>query len=183
MIHVDGARIFNASVSLGVDVRELTRHADSVSFCLSKGLAAPVGSLVCGSGHFISEARRTRKLLGGGMRQCGIIAAAGIVALEEMIERIEEDHRNAYRLANGIVHIPGLSINPDDVKTNIIFFHITTDRCTDVQLLQRLEQKNIKILHMGHSQFRMVTHFGISESDCDQTLAALTDVMQELSNQ
>lgn len=117
------------------------------------------------------------------MRQCGIIAAAGIVALEEMIERIEEDHRNARHLADRIAHIPGLSIRPEDVKTNIIFFHLNAGRVAPEALLKRLEQKNIKILHMGHSQFRMVTHFGISKGDCDDALAALTEVMQKLLHQ
>lgn len=183
MIHIDGARIFNASVSLGVNVQELTRHADSVSFCLSKGLAAPIGSLVCGSEEFIVEARRIRKVLGGGMRQCGIISAAGIVALEEMVERIEGDHLNAHRLADGIANIADLSIAPENVKTNIVFFHLNTDKVVPETLLQRLEQRNVKILYMGHSCFRMVTHYGINEGDCDYALTALTSVMQELTNQ
>ena len=116
-VHLDGARIFNAAVALGVDVRELTRGVDSLSFCLSKGLAAPVGSVVCGSKSFIAEARRTRKVLGGGMRQAGILAAAGIVALEKMIDRLREDHENAARLAQGIARIEGLSIDLVRVQT------------------------------------------------------------------
>ncbi|UCG48979.1 MAG: low-specificity L-threonine aldolase, partial [Phycisphaerales bacterium] len=123
-VHLDGARVFNAAVALGVDVRDLTRGADSVSICLSKGLSAPVGSLVCGTREFIAEARRTRKVLGGGMRQAGIIAAAGIVALEQMVDRIAEDHENARRLAEGIAGISGLSIDASRVQTNIVYFEV-----------------------------------------------------------
>ena len=120
-VHLDGARIFNAAVALGVDCRELTRGVDSVNVCLSKGLAAPVGSVICGSRDFIARARRTRKMLGGGMRQAGIIAAAGIVALETMIDRLAEDHANARRLAEGIAAIRGLATDPARVQTNILY--------------------------------------------------------------
>jgi threonine aldolase len=121
-IHVDGARIFNAAVALNVDASDLTAEADSVSFCLSKGLAAPVGSMVCGNQDFINQARRARKLLGGGMRQAGIMAAAGIVALNEMVDRLIDDHANAKKLAEGLASIPGISIDPAHIKTNIVFF-------------------------------------------------------------
>ena len=123
-IHVDGARIFNAAVSLNSTVAELTDEIDSVSFCLSKGLSAPAGSLLCGSENFIYRARRNRKALGGGMRQAGILAAAGIVALEKMTERIVEDHQNAKALAYGISSINGISIDLEKIKTNIIYFSL-----------------------------------------------------------
>jgi len=177
MIHMDGARIFNAAVALGVDAGELTRSVDSLTFCLSKGLSTPVGSIICGSGEFISEARRMRKILGGGMRQCGIIAAAGIVALEQMVDRIEEDHRNAYRLASGIARINGLSIDMNIVKTNIVYFNLESSRLTVDEFLLRLEQKGIKVMHRAQTCFRVVTHYGITSEDIDTTLAALAEVL------
>ncbi len=139
-LHLDGARIFNAAVALKTDVKEFTQHVDSVSFCLSKGLSAPVGSLICGSKDFVAEARRNRKVLGGGMRQCGIIAASGLVALDQMIERLEEDHRNAHRLAEGIAQMTGLSIELERVRTNIIYFDLTSDRITTEEFLTQLDK-------------------------------------------
>lgn len=177
-VHVDGARIFNAAVTLGVDVKKLIHSVDSISFCLSKGLAAPIGSLVCGSKAFISEARRARKIVGGGMRQCGIIAAAGIVALEQMTDRIEEDHMNAHHLARGIDQLPSLTINLEQVKTNILYFNLESDRITPDELVSRTAEKGIKFLHTGQSRFRMVTHYGITAEDIDITLAALSEVME-----
>ena len=123
-VHLDGARIFNAAVALGVDVSQLAADCDSVSFCLSKGLAAPVGSVIVGSTDFVKEARRARKVLGGGMRQAGVIAAAGIVALTEMVDRLAEDHLHARRLAEGIAELPGISIDPAKVQTNIVIFEL-----------------------------------------------------------
>ncbi|MHC4395005.1 MAG: low-specificity L-threonine aldolase [Planctomycetota bacterium] len=178
-VHLDGARIFNAAVALGIDVKKLTRSVDSVMFCLSKGLSAPIGSLVCGSREFIAGARRTRKVLGGGMRQAGIIAAAGIVALEDMIERLAEDHINAKNLAEGISQIDGLSIEPEKVKTNIIYFDLIDSSMTDEQFLSALGKKGIKLLSLGPAHFRMVTHYGISSADIDRTLTALAEVMKK----
>jgi len=177
-LHIDGARIFNAAVALGIDAGDLARGADSLSFCLSKGLSAPVGSLVCSTRKFIAEARRTRKVLGGGMRQAGILAAAGITALEEMTGRLAEDHSNARRLAEGIYKIEGLSIDLARVQTNIIYFHITSDRITGEQLLSRLDDKGVKTLMTGPGTFRMVTHHGIEESDVDTALASIREAMQ-----
>lgn len=177
-VHLDGARIFNAAEALCVDVKELTRGVDSLSFCLSKGLSAPVGSVICGTGQFISEARRTRKILGGGTRQCGIIAAAGIVALEQMVERIEEDHKNAERLAVGIARIPGLQIDPAKAQTNIVYFQLKSDLLTPEALVTQLEQKGVKFMHMGQSRCRMVTHYGIDSNDIDTALEALAEVME-----
>lgn len=180
LVHLDGARIFNAAVALQVDVKELTRYADSVSFCLSKGLSAPVGSVICGSKEFIAEARRNRKMVGGGMRQCGIIAAAGITALDEMVDRIADDHANAQRLAQGIARIPGLSIEPERVQTNIVYFDIVSQQIKAEELLSQLGNKGIKILLLGPSRFRAVTHYGISAEDIDFTLTTLGEIMEEL---
>ncbi len=179
LVHLDGARIFNAAVALRVNIKELTRGVDSLIFCLSKGLSAPVGSMVCGSREFIAEALRIRKVLGGGMRQSGVIAAAGIIALEQMVDRLAEDHANARRLAEGIARIPGLSIDLAGVKTNIIYFDLVSDQPTNDEFVIRLGQKGIKLLPTGSSRFRMVTHHGISTEDIDATLVALTEVMEE----
>ncbi|UCG30410.1 MAG: low-specificity L-threonine aldolase [candidate division WOR-3 bacterium] len=176
-VHLDGARVFNAVVALGVEVMDLVRHVDSLSFCLSKGLSAPVGSVVCGARGFVAEARRNRKLLGGGMRQAGIIAAPGIVALSKMISRLAEDHKNARRLAEGIAQIPGLSIELDKVWTNIVYFDIKTDKMTADELVTKLTEKGVMTLATGTTRFRMVTHYGIGADDIDRTLAALTLVM------
>ena len=178
-LHMDGARIFNAAVALNVDVKELTRSVNSVTFCFSKGLAAPVGSAVCGPADFIAEARRTRKVLGGGMRQAGIIAAAGIAALEQMVDRLAEDHRNARHLAEGIAQIEGLSTDISVVHTNIIYFELTSNRLSAEQLIARLEGKGVRLLSLGGaSRFRMVTHHGIEAEDIEATLAALNEVME-----
>lgn len=179
-LHLDGARIFNAAIALGVDVKELTRSVDSVSFCLSKGLSAPVGSAVCGSSEFIAEARRNRKVLGGGMRQAGIIAAAGIIALEQMVERLKEDHTNARRLADGIDQIEGLSIDLAAVQTNILYFDLVSDKVDVQTFLTRLGEKGVRLLHIGGPRcFRVVTHYGIEAEDIDVTLAAMREVMEE----
>ena len=174
-VHLDGARIFNAAVALGVDVKEIARHADSVSFCLSKGLSAPVGSLVCGSDEFVAEARRNRKVLGGGMRQCGIIAAAGMIALEQMVERVAEDHANARRLAEGIADIQGLSIEPETVQTNIVYFDLAHDKLTAEQFAKRLTERGVKVIQTGPARFRAVTHYGISAEDIETALTVLTE--------
>lgn len=176
-VHLDGARIFNAAVALGVDVKELTRNVDSFSFCLSKGLSAPVGSVVCGSKAFIAQARRNRKILGGGMRQCGIIAAAGIVALEQMTERIAEDHKNARRLAEGIARIEGLAVDLTRIRTNIIYFELAAEHLTAERLVTELTSKGIKLLPVGARRLRAVTHYGISAEDIDLTLTALGELM------
>jgi threonine aldolase len=177
-VHLDGARIFNAAVALGVDVRELTRGVDSVNVCLSKGLAAPVGSVICGSREFIERARRIRKMLGGGMRQAGIIAAAGIVALEEMVERLAEDHANAHRLAEGISRIPGLATEPDRVRTNILYIDLVDQRFTDDEFMARLKEKGVLLSHPGPNRFRMLTHHGIGDADIETAIEALRAVMK-----
>ncbi|MFH1884141.1 MAG: low-specificity L-threonine aldolase [Planctomycetota bacterium] len=177
-VHLDGARIFNAAVALGIDVKELTANVDSLSFCLSKGLSAPVGSVVCGSSEFIAEARRARKVLGGGMRQAGVIAAAGITALEEMVDRLAEDHENARRLAEGVAGIGGLSIEPAKVQTNIIYFELDEERMTPTELVTELNKTGVKLLAVGPRRLRAVTHYGISTEDIDLTVKALGEVMK-----
>lgn len=178
LVHLDGARIFNAAAALGVDVRELTRGVDSVNVCLSKGLAAPVGSVICGSQEFIGRARRTRKMLGGGMRQAGIIAAAGIVALENMVDRLAEDHVHARRLAEGIAGISGLRTEPGRVQTNILYIDLVDRRFSDDQFMALLEKKGVRLSHPGPARFRMLTHHGIGTAEIDIALAALRDVMK-----
>ncbi|NQV31959.1 MAG: low-specificity L-threonine aldolase, partial [Phycisphaeraceae bacterium] len=176
-IHLDGARLFNAAVALGLTVKALAAEADSVSVCLSKGLAAPVGSVLCGSQPFIHEARRTRKLLGGGMRQCGIIAGCGIVALDQMVNRLAEDHALAQELARGIAQIPGLSIQPDHVETNIVFFEVARENITAAQIASELGKKGVQLLALGPHRLRAVTHFGIEAQDITTSLDTLRKVM------
>ena len=175
-LHVDGARIFNAAVALGVSPAELAAPADSVSFCLSKGLAAPVGSVVCGSSNFIAKARRTRKVLGGGMRQAGIIAAAGIVALEQMVERLAEDHDNARRLAVGLADLKGLSLGGlEKVKTNIIYMDLTSD-LPSTETAQKLEKAGVRVNPSGPHRLRAVTHHGITAEDVDTAVAVFRKI-------
>ena len=176
-VHLDAARIFNAAIARGVDVTELTCHADAVSFCLSKGLSSPVGSLICGSSQFIAEARRNRKVLGGGMRQSGIIAAAGITALEQMVDRLAEDHENAKRLAEGIAHIQGLYIELNRIQTNIVYSDMADEQFDAGKLVKQLADRGIKILQVGPRRIRAVTHYGISAEDIDLALAAMSQVM------
>jgi threonine aldolase len=176
-VYLDGARVFNAAVALGVDARELTRSVDTVSFCLSKGLCAPVGSLVCGTRDFIAEARRNRKIVGGGMRQAGIIAAAGIVALEQMVDRLAEDHENARRLAFGLAEIPGLSIDPVQVQTNLVYVDLVAERPTPAELATRLGAEGVKVLALG-SRVRLVTHHGVDATDIDRALEAIRQIMR-----
>jgi len=176
-LHVDGARLFNAAVALGVDVKELAAEADSVSFCLSKGLAAPIGSLVCGSRVFIQQARRNRKLLGGGMRQVGVIAAAGIIALEQMVERLAEDHDHAQRLAVGLNEIPGLQADPARTRTNIVMFELVRPDLTPAQLAAALDAVGVRLFPAGGRRLRAVTHYEISANDIDEALQRIAGVM------
>ena len=176
-VHVDGARIFNAAVSLGVSVTELTENIDSVSFCLSKGLSAPAGSMLCGTKDFIEIARRNRKALGGGMRQAGVLAAPGLVALEKMTDRIIDDHKNARTLAEGISNIEGISINLDSVKTNIIYFSLDHPKVDGALLLEKMAGKNIHFFELGPSWFRLVTHAGVSEDDVDDVVGEFERIL------
>lgn len=175
-IHLDGARIFHAQVALGVPAARLAEAADSVTFCLSKGLSAPVGSVLCGSREFINRARRIRKQLGGGMRQAGILAAAGIVALERMVDRLEEDHCNARKLAEGLSTVAGLSVERIP-PTNMVFARLEAVSLTGEQLVSRLLAENVKIGPVVEGRFRMVTHYGIDEQDIERAVAAFRRVL------
>jgi threonine aldolase len=177
-VHLDGARIFNAAIALGADVKELARNVDSVSFCLSKGLSCPIGSLVCGNADFIAEARRYRKMLGGGMRQAGTIAAAGVVALEQMIDRLAEDHVNARRLAEKLAEIPGLSVALERVETNIVYFDLLDGSLQPDQFLARLREGGVKMQSTGPRRFRAVAHYGIEAEDVEKALTMVRQVME-----
>ena len=172
-VHVDGARIFNAAVALEAPVAELARDADSVTFCLSKGLSCPVGSVIVGSADYIQEARRWRKMVGGSMRQVGAIAAAGVVALDTMVGRLAEDHANARKLAEGLAEIPGIDIDPESLPTNLVFFEV--EREDPARLHRQLVERGVK---GGGPQrrWRYVTHYGITESDIDYTLETVREV-------
>jgi threonine aldolase len=176
-IHVDGARLFNAAVALGCTVADLVASADSVAFCLSKGLAAPVGSMVCGSREFVAAARRARKVLGGGMRQAGILAAAGIVALGEMVDRLAEDHANALRLARGLAQIQGIAADPSRVQTNIVFFEIADRRMTAADLEAALAGAGVQVLALDPFRLRAVTHYPLTTQDIDTALKAIERVL------
>ena len=176
-IHLDGARIFNASVALGVPAADLARDADSVMFCLSKGLSAPVGSLVCGSTEFITEARRARKVVGGGMRQAGIIAAAGIVALNSMVDRLAEDHANARFLAEGLAEFPGVAIDLGSVQTDIVIFALHRPDMTPQQLVSAMARRGVLFLPIGGDRMRMVTHYGIEREDIAYALEQIRQVL------
>ncbi|MHB1004702.1 MAG: low-specificity L-threonine aldolase [Chloroflexota bacterium] len=177
-LHIDGARLFNAAVALDVPVNQVVAEADSVTFCLSKGLAAPVGSVLCGAKAFIAEARRNRKVLGGGMRQAGVLAAAGIVALNEMVERLADDHANARYLADAIAEIPGLSIDPRTVRSDIVIFGVTSPQITAAALTTRLGEEGVGMLPFGGPNVRAVTHYGIERADIDRAIAILRKVMR-----
>jgi len=176
-IHVDGARIFNAAAALGLPAAELAAAADSVSFCLSKGLAAPVGSMVCGSRDFIERARRVRKVLGGGMRQAGVLAAAGILAIEQMVPRLPEDHDNARRLARGLAAIKGLSLDLGRIHTNLVFFDVTGGRRSASDLADRLAAEGVLVLPAGPRRLRAVTHYHIGAEDVERAVAVVRKVM------
>ena len=170
-VHVDGARIFNAAVATGSTVADLTKNVDSVSFCLSKGLSAPSGSLLCGDKNFIHRARFNRKALGGGMRQAGILAAAGVVAIDIMSEKIIEDHQNAKALADGIAKIDGIIIETEKIKTNIIYFKLDHPKINSESLLDIMSKKNIRFFELGPNWFRLVTHSGISKENIDYVIS------------
>jgi len=175
-VHLDGARVFNAAAALDVDVREIVRDVDSIQFCLSKGLCAPVGSMVCGSADFIADARRARKAVGGGMRQAGVIAAAGIIALEQMTDRLVEDHRRANRLAEGLAEIPGIDVAP--VSTNILYFDITDEGDkSPAEVEAELREKGILVNSRGGGRFRAVTHYWVNDSDIERAIQALREAV------
>jgi threonine aldolase len=175
-LHIDGARIFNAATALNVDVADLVAAADSVTFCLSKGLCAPVGSVLVGSREFIARAHRVRKQLGGGMRQAGTLAAAGLIALDKMTLRLAEDHANARRLAEGLAALPQIEIALDRVQTNMVFFSLRPEvPLSAPELAERLKRHNVWIMDMGERGFRAVTHYWIRPQDVDHALSAIAE--------
>ncbi len=176
-LHVDGARLWNAAVALNVSPARLVQHADSVSVCLSKGLAAPVGSLVAGSRDFITRARRIRKVLGGGMRQAGVLAAAGIVAVTQMVERLADDHANAKRLAQGLAAMDGVEIDPDTVETDIVIFALNRADVTPAQLAAGLRERGVLLSPIGGNRLRAVTNYHVTAADIDRTLVAFAEVL------
>lgn len=177
-VHLDGARIFDAAIALGVDVRELAGPAESVMFCLSKGLSAPIGSMVCGPAGFIERVHRMRKMCGGAMRQVGVIAAAGIVALKEMVDRLAEDHENARLLAEGLANIPGIALDLETVQTNMVMFYPTEERWTTAALSQALGEAGVLTSYLGRTKIRAVTHYGIDRGDIEEALGIIAEVVR-----
>ena len=181
-VHLDGARVFNAALALGVPVSEIAACVDSVMFCLSKGLSAPVGSMLTGTQEFIGRARRTRKMLGGGMRQSGVLAAAGIVALEQMVERLAEDHENARRLAEGVAQIRGLHSDPATVETNMVFFTLLHDDGTPIDqqpFMRAAREAGVLVIDMGPGRIRTVAHYGITAEHIDSALLIFSKLCRE----
>jgi threonine aldolase len=177
-VHLDGARIFNAAVALGRSVAELTRNFDSVMFCLSKGLGAPVGSMLVGSREFIAKAHVYRKMFGGGMRQVGVLAAAGLVALEESPKILQRDHENARRLADGLAQIEGVSLDPKKVVTNIVILDVRGTGRTASEICAELGKRKILAGATGKHSIRMVTHYDVDRAGVDSALAALRDIVR-----
>ena len=175
-VHLDGARVFNAATALGVDVKELTQHVDSVTFCLSKALSAPVGSLLAGSAEFIERARRARRMVGGGLRQAGVLAAAGLVALRTMTQRLQEDHDNALALAQGLAGIQKLGINLNTVQTNMVMVDLTGLGMDSAQVLERMGCYGIKANPRGPSRIRLVTHRHITLRSVERVVAAFEEI-------
>lgn len=177
-LHLDGARLPNAAVALGVDLKTVAAPFDSVQLDLSKGLAAPVGGVVVGSKEFIHRAHRARKLLGGGMRQAGTIAAAGIVALEQMVERLAEDHAHARLLVEALIEMPDVRIDPTTVQTNLVVFRLNPQRWTPAAFITAMREHGILLGGFGDDRLRFATHYGISRADIDTTIAAARQVLQ-----
>ena len=175
-IHVDGARIFSAAVALGLDPKELAKDADSLTFCLSKDLACPFGSLIVARKEFINHARKNRQMVGGGMRQAGIMAAAGIVALRTMIDRLSEDHDNARTLAEGMVKL-GFEIDMETVQTNMVFFEVPSEMIDAKKFVQDLDKLGVRVNPPRGKRIRMVTHCGVTREDIDYTLQSVKEVI------
>jgi threonine aldolase len=175
-VHMDGARIFNAAVSLGADVKEVAACCDTVMFCLSKGLAAPSGSMLAGSKKFIDRARKNRKLMGGGMRQVGILAAAGIIALEKMPLRLHEDHENARYMAQKLSEIPGVQVIEDRLDIDMVFFTMGEDVIPENILIEKLYEKNIKVSGAEDGEYRFVSHIGVTREDIDYVISSMKEL-------
>ena len=180
-VHLDGARIWNAAVALGVSPREIADQVDTVQTCFSKGLAAPVGSAIVGSRAFIAEARRNRKIVGGGMRQAGVLAAAALVALEEMVDRLAEDHDNARTFAEGLAQIPGYDVDLASVQSNIIRFGLTRTDVTAPRVAAALTAEGVKVNASDAAHIRAVTHYGIERGDIEHALAVAARVIESVA--
>ena len=178
LLHLDGARLWNASMATGIKPEEYAQWADSVSVCLSKGLGAPIGSLVAGSKSFIDRVHRFRKMFGGGMRQAGIIAAAGIYALDHHIERLKDDHQNARRLAVGLKEFKGVSIDPKHVETNIVIFDVSNTGMTGAQVSEAMKKEGVLIHAFSRTQIRLVTHLDITSEDIETALKAFEKLLR-----
>lgn len=176
-VHLDGARIFNAAAGLGVDVKELVADVDSVTFCLSKGLGAPVGSVICGSNDFIARAFRARKVLGGGMRQAGVIAAAGIVSLEQMVDRLADDHANAAKLADGLAEMPGIEVDEVAHRTNMVYFHVNRNDMSAAELAERMTAQGVRMLSLDPTRIRLVISCEVDSKDIDTALSVFNEVL------
>ncbi|MFI2205557.1 low-specificity L-threonine aldolase [Streptomyces sp. NPDC020192] len=178
-LHLDGARIFNAALALGVPAAELAAHADTVQFCLSKGLSAPIGSMLVGDARSIGTARRIRKMLGGGMRQAGMVAACGIIALTEMVDRLADDHAHAARLAAGLAELPGLRLDPEPPRTNMVFFSVDPEATghTTASLIEAAHERGVRVAELGRDRIRAVTHSGVTADDVDRAVAVLAEVL------
>jgi threonine aldolase len=186
MVHMDGARVFNAATALGIPVSTLVQTVDSVMFCLSKGLSAPVGSMVVGKHDFIQRVHRMRKLLGGGMRQAGVLAAAGIVALEQMVDRLAEDHETSKQLALGLADYPQIDINVDRVQTNMVMFSVRNSQRVPMgeqetmEFLSTIRERGVLMGHIGQGKIRAVTHHGITDDDIRRVLISIRRTLIEL---
>ncbi len=177
-LHIDGARIFNAAVAQNVSVKELVEPADTVMFCLSKGLAAPIGSMLVGTEKFIGRARHIRKMLGGGMRQVGVVAAAGIISLEKMTKRLGDDHARAKKLANGLREVKGLIVDEASLQTNMVYLNLTKDVTLSAQQVSRkMKESGVLVDAENARRFRLVTHYGIEDSGVEKTIAAFRDAL------
>jgi threonine aldolase len=180
-VHLDGARIFNAAAAQGVEASELSGPADSVMFCLSKGLCAPVGSVLCGSKAYIARAQRLRKMVGGGMRQAGILAAAGIIALEQMTGRLVQDHARAKKLADGLRKVAGITLHLGMPATNMVFISLTAEvKCTTDEFIERLKEGDVLVGATGERQYRLVTHYWIDDEGVEKTCAVIRAVVAGL---
>ncbi|MET8052270.1 GntG family PLP-dependent aldolase [Streptosporangium sp. NPDC005286] len=176
-LHLDGARIFNASVALGITPAEIAFYADTVQVCLSKGLCAPIGSVLVGDRAIIAQARRMRKMLGGGMRQAGMIAACGIIALTEMTGRLAEDHEKAARLARGLARLPGVRLNPGPPITNMVFFRVRDERYTTRSFIAAARRRGVRVEELGHGRIRAVTHAGVSADAVDRAIGVFAELL------
>jgi threonine aldolase len=176
-VHLDGARVFNASAALNESVAEITKNVDSVQFCLSKGLGAPIGSMLLGKKDFIQEARVWRKRFGGGMRQVGVLAAAGLIALEESPKILHLDHENARKLADGVANLKGVSIDAEKVQTNIVIFDVSATGKTSAEICAKLKEREILAIPFGKA-IRMVTHYDVSREDIEKTVKVLSEIIE-----